>query len=105
MSAPDPDVRARTLDRFKDLAATTGVPLTFGLVATKGAGHLLDFLDDVADAGGRAVAQTHCRGISVLLSLRTRLPFDLIPSWHDLRTLALQSRSASCAIPSCAGPM
>jgi N-acyl-D-amino-acid deacylase len=85
MSAPDPDIRARTLARMKALAATTGVPLTFGLVATSGAGHLLDFLDDVADAGGRAVAQTHCRGISVLLSLKTRLPFDLLEGWQELR--------------------
>jgi N-acyl-D-amino-acid deacylase len=85
MLASDPAVRARTLDRFKVLAAETGVPLTFGLVATAGAGHLLHFLDDVAAAGGRAIAQTHCRGISVLLSLKTRLPFDLIESWQDLR--------------------
>jgi N-acyl-D-amino-acid deacylase len=85
MLASDPDVRSRTLDRFKALAAATGVPLTFGLVATRDAGHLLDFLDDVAEAGGRAIAQTHCRGISVLLSLKTRLPFDLIDSWQELR--------------------
>ena len=86
MSASDPELRARTLERFKALAAETGVPLTFGLVATAGAGHLLDFLDDVAAAGGRAIAQTHCRGISVLLSLKTRLPFDLIESWRRLRS-------------------
>jgi N-acyl-D-amino-acid deacylase len=85
MLASDPAVRSRTLDRFKVLAAQTGVPLTFGLVATSEAGHLLDFLDDVAAAGGRAIAQTHCRGISVLLSLKTRLPFDLIDSWQELR--------------------
>ena len=85
MLASDPAVRSRTLDRFKVLAAETGVPLTFGLVATREAGHLLDFLDDVAAAGGRAIAQTHCRGISVLLSLKTRLPFDLIDSWRELR--------------------
>ena len=85
MLASDPAVRSRTLDRFKVLAAETGVPLTFGLVATSEAGHLLDFLDDVAAAGGRAIAQTHCRGISVLLSLKTRLPFDLIDSWRELR--------------------
>jgi N-acyl-D-aspartate/D-glutamate deacylase len=89
MLASDPAVRARTLDRFKALAAATGVPLTFGLVATREAGHLLDFLDDVAAAGGRAIAQTHCRGISVLLSLKTRLPFDLIESWQELRTRPL----------------
>ena len=33
-----------------------------------GATHLLDFLDDAAAEGGRMIAQTHCRGISVLLS-------------------------------------
>src|ERR1700728_1504853 len=85
MLASDPQVRARTLNRFKVLAAESGVPLTFGLVATREAGHLLDFLDGVAEAGGRAIAQTHCRGISVLLSLKTRLPFDLIESWRELR--------------------
>ena len=85
MLSSDPELRAHTLNRFKTLAAETGVPFTFGLVATSGAGHLLDFLDDVAAAGGRAIGQTHCRGISVLLSLKTRLPFDLIESWRDLR--------------------
>ncbi len=85
MSSQDPEVRANTLGRMKALAVATGVPLTFGLVATRGAGHLLDFLDDVAAAGGRVIAQTHCRGISVLLSLRTCLPFDLLPSWQELR--------------------
>ena len=94
MSAPDPEVRARTLGRMKSLAAQTGVPLTFGLVATSGAGHLLDFLDDVADAGGRAVAQTHCRGISVLLSLKTRLPFDLLEGWQDLRARTVSEQLA-----------
>jgi N-acyl-D-amino-acid deacylase len=89
MSAEDPEVRARTLGRMKALAAQSGVPLTFGLMATREAGHLLDFLDDVAAAGGRAIAQTHCRGISVLLSLKTRLPFDLIESWRDLRAQPL----------------
>ena len=79
---------------MKTLAAVTGVPLTFGLVATSGAGHLLDFLDDVADAGGRAVAQTHCRGISVLLSLKTRLPFDLLDPWQELRARPLSEQLA-----------
>ncbi len=87
MSAPDPEVRANALDRMAALAATTGVPMTFGLVATRGAGYLIDFLDDAAARGARVLAQTHCRGISVLLSLKTRLPFDLLPAWSDLRAL------------------
>ena len=38
MSAPDPEERARGLDRVRALAADTRVPVTFGMVATRGAG-------------------------------------------------------------------
>ena len=92
MMASDPEVRAGSLARMQKLAANTGVPITFGLVATKDADHLLDFLDDAAAAGGRFIAQTHCRGISVLLSFKTRIPFDLLPSWHDFRSLPLDQQ-------------
>jgi N-acyl-D-amino-acid deacylase len=85
MSAPDPQVRKRALDRMTALGAETGVAMTFGLVATRSAGYLIDFLDEAATAGARMIAQTHCRGISVLLSLKTRLPFDLLPEWQELR--------------------
>ena len=89
MSSPDPEARKRALDRMTALSARTGVPMTFGLVATRSAGYLIDFLDEAAAAGARMIAQTHCRGISVLLSLKTRLPFDLIPAWSDLRSQPL----------------
>ena len=87
MSDPDPERRRRGLDRIRDLAVRTQVPITFGMVATRGSGYLLDLLDEAATAGGRLIAQTHCRGISVLLSLKTRLPFDLVPEWAPLRSL------------------
>jgi N-acyl-D-aspartate/D-glutamate deacylase len=92
MSSPDLDERQRSLDRMQALAAETQVPLTFGLVATKSSDYLLDFLDEAAAGGARVIAQTHCRGISVLLSLKTKLPFDLIPSWEDLRTLPVDQQ-------------
>ncbi len=87
MMASDPAIRDQSLRRMQQLAVETGVPITFGLVATREAGHLLDFLDEAARAGARFIAQTHCRGISVLLSFKTRLPFDLLPAWHDFRAL------------------
>ena len=92
MSSPDPEVRRAALGRMKALAAASGVPMTFGMVATRASGFLLDFLDEAAAAGARMIAQTHCRGISVLLSLKTRLPFDLIPAWHDLRALPVEEQ-------------
>ena len=45
------------------------------------------------------IAQTHCRGISVLLSLKTRLPFDLIPAWQDLRALPVDEQLALLGHP------
>jgi N-acyl-D-amino-acid deacylase len=99
MSAPDPGDRARGLERVRALAADTQVPVTFGMVATRGSGYLLDFLDQAAASGGRCIAQTHCRGISVLLSLRTRLPFDLIPAWGELRAQSLDAQLAILGDP------
>jgi N-acyl-D-amino-acid deacylase len=97
MSDADPDERQRSLDRMRHLAATSKVPITFGMVATAGSTHLLDFLDDAAADGGRVIAQTHCRGISVLLSLKTKLPFDLLPEWAELRTRPLAEQLAILA--------
>jgi N-acyl-D-amino-acid deacylase len=104
MSSPDPDARAQALGRMRTLAAETRVPITFGLMATRGAGYLLDFLDEAAAAGGRVIAQTHCRGISVLLSLKTRLPFDLIGSWHELRARPVAEQLRILADPQSRGP-
>lgn len=92
MLAPDLEVRRRALEQLRTLSAATGVPLTFGLMATREAGVLLDFLDELAAAGGRAIAQTHCRGINVLLSFKTRVPFDLLPSWQDFRARPLDEQ-------------
>jgi N-acyl-D-aspartate/D-glutamate deacylase len=92
LTASDPEERERSLGRMGALASSTGVPLTFGLMATRSSERLLDFLDEVALTGGRVIAQTHCRGISVLLSLKTRLPFDLLPAWHGLRALPLSEQ-------------
>jgi N-acyl-D-aspartate/D-glutamate deacylase len=99
MSSPVPEVRTLALDRMIDLAVTSRVPITFGLVATRTAGYLLDFLDTAAAAGGRVIAQTHCRGISVVLSFKTRVPFDLLPSWREFRGLAVGEQLATLRDP------
>jgi N-acyl-D-aspartate/D-glutamate deacylase len=91
--------RETSFSRLRDLSVSTGVPVTFGLLATTGAEQLLDFLDDMASAGGRAIAQTHCRGVSVVLSLKTRLPFDLLPEWRDLRALPVDEQLHILADP------
>lgn len=79
--------------RFRDLAVATQVPFTFGLMATQPAGaEMLALLDDTSARGGRMIGQTHCRGISVLMSLKTRLPFDVLPEWSKLRAQPLDEQ-------------
>src|ERR1700677_1736888 len=99
MSSPDPEGRGEAPRRMKLLAADSRVPMTFGMVATRASGYLLDYLDECADDGARMIAQTHCRGISVLLSLKTKLPFDLLPAWHDLRRQPLAEQLAVLGHP------
>jgi N-acyl-D-aspartate/D-glutamate deacylase len=84
----DPEQRELARSRMRDLAASTGVAMTMGIIATNPGGYeMLDLIDQVAAVGGRMIGQSHCRGISVLLSFETRLPFDLLPEWHDVRAL------------------
>ncbi len=78
--------------------------MTFGLVATGSAGYLIDFLDEAAAAGARMIAQTHCRGISVLLSLKTRLPFDLLPQWQELRARPVEDQLRVLGDPEIGAP-
>ena len=73
---------------MRDLAAETGVAMTMGIIATNPGGYeMLELIDSVAAVGGRMIGQSHSRGINVLLSFATRLPFDLLPAWHDVRAL------------------
>jgi N-acyl-D-aspartate/D-glutamate deacylase len=52
----------------------------------------LDLLDETAAAGGRMFAQVHSRGLNVLLSFKTQLPFDNLPAWKPLRALSLDAQ-------------
>src|SRR5579859_538519 len=86
----DPAVRELAAQRMRSLAVETGVPLTGGVIATNPGGYeMLALIDSIASAGGRMIGQTHCRGISVLLGFKTRLPFDVLEEWRPLRRLPL----------------
>jgi N-acyl-D-aspartate/D-glutamate deacylase len=97
---PDPEARAQVIDRVLELAASTGVPMTNGIIATDPGGReMLALLDRTAEAGGRMIGQSHCRGINVLLSFKTRLPFDLLPEWQPVRALPLPEQRHALSDP------
>ncbi len=96
----DPAVVDETWRQIRHIAVDLGVPVTAGLIATKTGGRrMLEQIDAIAKAGGRMYGQSHCRGISVLLSFKTRLPFDVLPSWQPLRRLPIAEQRRLLADP------
>ena len=100
----DPIKRAAYISRLVDLAIRTGVPITYGMLATGGQGDngwkpVVELLDRINNGGGRSWAQVHTRYFGVLLSFATRLPFDSLPVWADLRTRPLDEQRAALTDP------
>jgi N-acyl-D-aspartate/D-glutamate deacylase len=87
--APPPEEREASDARLIALAVETGVPIAIG--ATRG-GHALKIIDRAADAGGRIFGLTHPRGIGNMSSFRTKLPFDTLVEWQEVRTRPLEEQ-------------
>jgi len=89
----DPESLREYHVRMRDLSVESGRPITWGVFDRLSAPGLfrrfLDLLDETADAGGRMFAQVHSRGLNVVLSFKTQLPFDDLPEWKDFRALPL----------------
>jgi len=89
--------------RLRDLAVETGRPITWGVFdRLSGQGlyrRYLDLLDETATAGGRMFAQVHSRGLNVVLSFKTQLPFDDLPEWKTFRALPLAEQKVRLRDP------
>jgi N-acyl-D-amino-acid deacylase len=85
-------------DRLADLARETGVTATFGVLGATWR-HQLKAIDAAAATGAKMVGQTHSRGVTVLLSFKTRLPFDRLPVWEEFRRKPLEAQAAGLRDP------
>jgi N-acyl-D-aspartate/D-glutamate deacylase len=90
----DPEIRNEYLKRLQDLAVESGVPIAFGLFAMANGANTLALMEETSELGGQMYGLTHCRGVSVLLSFRTRLPFDKLPEWSAVRSRPLDEQRA-----------
>ena len=97
----DPEKRETYISRLVDLAVRTGVPVTYGMLAAgqgdNGWKPVIELLDRINNSGGRSWGQVHTRYFGVLLSFATRLPFDALPVWDELRTRSLAEQRAALA--------
>jgi N-acyl-D-aspartate/D-glutamate deacylase len=95
----DLDARRACLEQMKALALETGVPMAFGLVATEGWQDQLRLLEETAAGGGRMYGQSHSRGMNVLMSFRTHLPFDSLEEWKRVRSQPLDQQQRLLSDP------
>jgi N-acyl-D-aspartate/D-glutamate deacylase len=85
--------------RMLDLAVSTGVQLSLPVGPVVGINRATELIDLAAAAGGRIFGLTHSRGVSVLLSFKTRLPFDVLPEWKPVRALPVEEQKQALRDP------
>jgi N-acyl-D-amino-acid deacylase len=95
----DPELRAGQQLQLQDLAVSSGVPVAFGLFATRGPNWALEMIEETVARGGRMCGLTHCRGITSAQSFLTRLAFDGLPVWKDVRSRPLAEQRALLQSP------
>jgi N-acyl-D-aspartate/D-glutamate deacylase len=84
----DPEGAADFDRRLQELALTTGVPVVYGVIGGTGT----ELIDDTVAHGGRMMGLTHCRGVSEVQSFLTRLSFDRLAEWQEVRAQPIEAQ-------------
>ncbi len=90
----DPSGAKEFRSPLKDLAIESGVPVVFGVFATPRHPSLIPLIESTVAEGGQMYGLTHCRGVSVMQSFKTRLAFDVLAEWKEVRTKPLDQQRA-----------
>jgi N-acyl-D-aspartate/D-glutamate deacylase len=99
------DAQRRFLTRLQKVAVETGRPVMFGTISSRQGDepnpwtYQLEYLDACASAGARVWGQTTTRSINAIFSLKSYLPFDVLPAWRAVRTLPLHDQKRRLADP------
>ncbi len=94
------------LARLKQVGVESGRPVMFGTISSRQGDdpnpwtYQLEYLDQCAVAGARMWGQTTTRSINAIFSLKSYLPFDVLPAWRELRSLSLDEQKRRLRDPS-----
>jgi N-acyl-D-aspartate/D-glutamate deacylase len=86
------------LDRLRKVALATRRPVMFGVLSTKQGVDpnpwqaQTKYIDDTVAAGGRMYGQGTTRSINAIFSLKSYLPFDVLPAWRPIRALPISEQ-------------
>ena len=101
-SSDDPTLRQGVFDRLQAVSIDAGVTVTFGIISPgdpyrwRG---LLDTIDETNAAGGRMFGQSLPREATIVLSFMSRLPYDRLPVWSDVRSQPLDEQRRALLDP------
>lgn len=93
------------LERLRKVALDYKRPIMFGVLATKqgddplGWKYQTDYIDETVAAGGRMFGQGTTRSINAIFSLKSYLPFDVLPAWRQIRDLPIAEQKRRLADP------
>ena len=93
------------LARLREVALAYRRPIMFGVLATKqgddpmGWAYQTRYIDDTVAAGGRMYGQGTTRSINAIFSLKSYLPFDVLPAWRKIRDLPMAEQKRQLADP------
>ncbi|MGQ0583292.1 MAG: N-acyl-D-amino-acid deacylase family protein [Reyranella sp.] len=93
------------LARLREVALAYKRPIMFGVLATKqgddptGWAYQTRYIDETVAAGGRMFGQGTTRSINAIFSLKSYLPFDVLPAWRKIRDLPMAEQKRRLADP------
>ena len=93
------------LAQLRKIALDSDRPVMFGMLATKQGvdpnpwDYQTRFMDETVALGGRMYGQATTRSINAVFSLRSYLPFDVLPAWREIRALPLAEQKRRLADP------
>jgi N-acyl-D-amino-acid deacylase len=93
------------LDRLRKVALDYKRPIMFGVLATKQGddptpwSYQTKYIDDTVAAGGRMFGQGTTKSINAIFSLKSYLPFDVLPAWRPIRALPLAEQKRKLQDP------
>ncbi len=93
------------LARLRRIALETGRPVMFGMLSTRQGiepnpwDYQLGVMDETVASGGRMFGQATTRSINAVFSLKSYLPFDVLPGWKAIRALPLAAQKQRLADP------
>jgi N-acyl-D-aspartate/D-glutamate deacylase len=93
------------LARLRRVALESGRPVMFGTLSTRQGlapnpwDYQLRWMDETAALGGRVYGQATTRSINAIFSLKSYLPFDVLPQWKEIRALPLERQKARLRDP------